>query len=155
DVLRRDAVQTFDSYDQLLNDQGDGTPLDPDAPQVARELARSNLTLGTYTQWYWKIDLHNLMHFVGLRADPHAQYEIRVYAEVIADIVADWVPHAWEAFVDYRQHAHLFSREEMEVLRALVKGGDPDALLPQSTLSGRERRAFRAALGLGMPKRRS
>ena len=154
DVLRRDAVQAFDTYDTLLNDRGDGQPVDPELPQVARELARSNLTLGTYTQWYWKIDLHNLMHFVGLRADAHAQYEIRVYAEVIADIVAAWVPHAWEAFVDYRQHAHTFSREEMEVLRKLVQGADPDAVLPETTLSGRERIAFRKALGLGMPSRR-
>ncbi len=152
DVLRRDALRAFDTYDTLLNDTGDGSPRVPEAPQVARELARANLTLGTYTQWYWKIDLHNLMHFVGLRADAHAQYEIRVYADVIAEMLADWVPHAWEAFVDYHVHARTFSREEMAVLRELVKGGDPDELLPNTTLSGRERRAFREALGLGMPR---
>ncbi|MEN0066582.1 MAG: FAD-dependent thymidylate synthase [Myxococcota bacterium] len=154
EVLRRDAVQTFETYTTLLNDQGDGQAVDASAPQVARELARANLTLGTYTQWYWKIDLHNLLHFVGLRADPHAQYEIRVYAEVMADLIAAWVPHTWEAFVDYRQHAHTFSREEMELLRSLLAGGDPDEVLPNSSLSLRERRAFRAALKLGPPKRK-
>jgi len=152
-LLRRDALQTFETYDALLNDAGEGEPRDAGQPQLARELARTNLTLGTYTQWYWKIDLHNLLHFVGLRADAHAQYEIRVYADVIADLVAAWVPLAWEAFVDYRQQAHAFSREEMEVLRQIVKGGDPDVLLPATTLSLRERGAFRRALGLGPPRR--
>jgi len=155
DVLRQDALRTFENYENLLNDDGQGQPRDPGLPQVARELARTNLTLGTYTQWYWKIDLHNLMSFVGLRADAHAQYEIRVYAEVIADLVKAWVPFAWEAFVDYKQQAHTFSREEMDVLRQIVQGGDPDALLPATSLSSRERGAFRRALRLGPPKQTS
>ena len=98
ELLRRDAVTAYDTYERLLNDQGDGTPHDEEAPQIARELARVNLNLNYYTQWYWKVDLHNLLHFLSLRMDPHAQYEIRVYADAIADMVKDWVPLAWEAF---------------------------------------------------------
>src|SRR6185369_12197301 len=94
ELLRRDAMQVYDTYEALLNDQGDGTPRDPEAPQLARELARMNLTLAYYTQWYWKIDLHNLFHFLSLRADAHAQYEIRVYADVIGEIARAWTPLA-------------------------------------------------------------
>ncbi|MBX2803102.1 MAG: FAD-dependent thymidylate synthase [Myxococcales bacterium] len=153
DLLRRDAVQTFDTYQALLNDEGDGTPVDATAPQVARELARMNLTLSTYTQWYWKVDLHNLLHFLSLRMDPHAQYEIRVYGDAIGDIVASWVPAAWEAFSDYRLGAVLFSREELQLLQRILAGEDPDELLPASSLSMRERGAFRRTLELGPPKR--
>jgi len=153
DLLRRDASQAYDTYAELLNDDGEGAPVDASAPQVARELARMNLTLNYYTQWYWKIDLHNLLHFLSLRADPHAQYEIRVYAEVIGDLVSAWVPHAWEAFQDYRVGGAFFSRSEVEVLRQLLQGGDPDELLPQTSLSLREKRAFRNTLGLGKPRR--
>ncbi len=153
-LLRRDAMQTYETYEALLNDAGDGEPVDPDAPQLARELARMDLTLNYYTQWYWKVDLHNLLHFLSLRKDPHAQYEIRVYADVIGDLVARWVPHAWEAFEDYRLGSASFSREELDILRKLVKGGDADELLPASSLSLRERKAFRELLELGPPKRR-
>ena len=72
----------------MLNEDADGEPIDPPRQGLARELARMNLTLNTYTQWYWKTDLHNLLHFLSLRADPHAQYEIRVYAEAMLDTVA-------------------------------------------------------------------
>ena len=140
DLLRRDAAQTYDTYERLINDAGDGTPVDPVAPQIARELARVNLTLNTYTQWYWKIDLHNLLHFLSLRIDPHAQYEIRVYAEAMAALVRAWVPLAWEAFEDYRLGGAFLSREEMSIVRAALAGGDLDALVGDSGLSGRERR---------------
>jgi len=148
DVLRRDAVQTYATYEDLINDTGDGTPRDEGAPQVARELARVNLTLNTYTQWYWKIDLHNLLHFLALRMDHHAQYEIRVYGEAIGSLVEKWVPMAYEAFSDYRLGGAFFAREELEIVRAAMAGGDVRALIEGSNLSGREKRELRARLGL-------
>ena len=111
-VLRAEAVRAFDSYDELL---GDGVG-------VARELARMTLPLSTYTQWYWKTDLHNLFHFLRLRADPHAQYEIRAYAEAIGGLVEAWVPHAWEAFRDYRLGGATISATGMACLRRMLKG---------------------------------
>lgn len=94
---------------------------------VAREQARKDLTLSTYTEAYWKIDLHNLLHFLSLRMDAHAQEEIRAYATVIGEqIVSKWVPHAWEAFLDYRLHAMSLSRLDVEVIKAMEIGGDPD-----------------------------
>lgn len=153
-LLRRDATQAYDTYATLINDDGEGEPVDPNAPQLARELARMNLSLNYYTQWYWKVDLHNLLHFLSLRIDSHAQYEIRVYAEVIAALTKAWVPHAYEAFEDYRLGGAFFSRREVEILKALVQGGDADALLPESGLSLRERKAFRERLELGPPKAR-
>jgi thymidylate synthase (FAD) len=152
DLLRRDATQAYDTYAALINDDGDGNPVDPEAPQLARELARMNLSLNYYTQWYWKIDLHNLLHFLSLRIDAHAQYEIRVYAEAIGTLAKAWVPLAYEAFEDYRLGGAFFSRRELDVLRALLKGGDPDMLLPASGLSLRERKAFRERLDLGPPR---
>ena len=148
DLLRADATQAYTTYTELLNDDGDGEPVDRDRPQLARELARMNLTLNYYTQWYWKVDLHNLLHFLSLRIDPHAQYEIRVYAERIAAMTRAWVPLAWEAFEDYRLGSVTFSRAELEVIRGLLRGESADALLPASGLSLRERKAFREVLGL-------
>ena len=89
---------------------------------LARELARMNLPANIYTQWYWKTDLHNLFHFLRLRADPHAQYEIRAYAEALCDVVKDWVPAAWDAFEDYRLNAVQFSGKGMEALRRMLRG---------------------------------
>jgi len=152
DLLHRDATQAYDTYAGLINDDGDGNASDPESPQLARELARMNLSLNYYTQWYWKIDLHNLLHFLSLRMDAHAQYEIRVYADIIGQLTKAWVPLAWEAFEDYRLGGAFFSRRELDVLRALLKGGDPDSLLPSSGLSLRERRAFRDRLEIGPPK---
>jgi len=88
---------------------------------VAKEVARKDLPLSTYTEAYWKIDLHNLFHFLGLRLDPHAQLEIRQYAQAIAEIVKVWVPWAWEAFEDYRLGGMYLSRFEVEGLRAALK----------------------------------
>jgi thymidylate synthase (FAD) len=110
-LLRRDASQCYDTYEHLLDDPG-----------LARELARMNLPVNYYTQWYWKVDLHNLLHFLALRIDPHAQYEIRVYGEAMADLVKAWVPMVWEAFEDYRLHAVTFSKQMMDVLRAMLAG---------------------------------
>ncbi|MBL7661822.1 FAD-dependent thymidylate synthase [bacterium] len=89
---------------------------------LRRELARVNLPVSLYTEWYWKIDLHNLFHFLRLRIDPHAQYEIRVYAEAMAKVVAERVPMAWQAFEDYVINAAHFSRLEISVLQDILKG---------------------------------
>jgi thymidylate synthase (FAD) len=152
-LLRRDAEQVYDTYEQLLNDQGDGTPVDAGAPQLARELARIDLTLAFYTQWYWKIDLHNLLHFLSLRMDAHAQYEIRVYGDLIGEIVRDWVPMAWGAFDDYRLGAASFSRQEVDLLRRAVAGEDLASLLASADLSGREKGEMRRKLGLPASKK--
>ncbi|KXV49729.1 FAD-dependent thymidylate synthase [Gluconobacter albidus] len=113
EILRRDASQCYDDYESLLNPEGTG---------LARELARINLTLNTYTQWYWKIDLHNLMHFLALRADPHAQYEIRVYAEKMIEILKAWVPATSAAFEEYRLGAFTLSAGMLKVVRRRLAG---------------------------------
>ena len=87
---------------------------------MAREIARINLPLSIYTEWYWKIDLHNLLHFLKLRLDKHSQYEIRVYAEIIADILKQCVPFTWEAFEDYILNAVYFSANELKILKNLI-----------------------------------
>lgn len=122
---------------------------------MARELARMVVPPNIYTEWYWKIDLHNLLHFLSLRADPHAQMEIRVYAEVICDLVRQWCPVAFEAFEDYVMNAERFSAMEMEALLAFVQGVDPtvhEVFLKGSRgldrMSVRERRAFAEKLGI-------
>lgn len=121
-VLREDATRNYDHYVEMLNEDEDGTPRDPGRQGLARELARMNLTLNTYTQWYWKIDLHNLLHFLSLRADPHAQYEIRVYAEAMLEAVKAWVPVAYQAFLDYRLGAAMLSAQMLAVVRRMLAG---------------------------------
>lgn len=117
DLLKRDAMQAYDTYEYLLNEKGEG-----DRPGLARELARMNLPVNYYTQWYWKIDLHNLMHFLRLRADAHAQYEIQAYADVMIDVLKRWVPAAYDAFVDYRLGSATLSSKMLEVLRRRLHG---------------------------------
>ncbi len=114
DMLRSDSTRAYDDYEAMLSTEGQAG--------LARELARMNLPMNIYTQWYWKVDLHNLFHFLRLRADPHAQYEIRVYADALCDVVRDWVPHAWSAFEDYRLNAVQFSGKGMAVLRRMLAG---------------------------------
>jgi thymidylate synthase (FAD) len=144
DILREDALRCYDHYEELLNEDEQGTARRQDAPQLARELARMNLTLNFYTQWYWKIDLHNLMHFLALRIDAHAQHEIRVYGEAIASLCERWVPHAWEAFRDYRLEATTLSRQELLAVRQLLRGEQPDL----AGLSPRELRELSSKLEL-------
>jgi len=122
DLLREDAERCYRDYAWLLNEDEAGAPRDPGRRGLARELARMNLTLNTYTQWYWKVDLHNLMHFLALRADAHAQYEIRVYAEAMLDTVRAWVPLTYEAFTDYRMGGAHLSAKMLAVVRRLVAG---------------------------------
>ena len=114
DILKGDSARAYDHYEAMLSQDGQAG--------LARELARMNLPANVYTQWYWKVDLHNLFHFLRLRADPHAQYEIRVYADAICEVVRDWVPMAWAAFEDYRLDAVQFSGKAMAVLRRRLAG---------------------------------
>ena len=121
-ILNDDARRAFASYEEMLNIDQDGLRRDPQRLGLARELARINLTLNTYTQWYWKTDLHNLMHFLKLRTDSHAQYEIRAYAGILLMIVDAWVPMAAAAFREYRLDAVSFSRTALSVLRRMLAG---------------------------------
>ena len=146
ELLRDDAQRCYAHYQELLNEDEGGQIIDPQRDGLARELARINLTLNYYTQWYWKIDLHNLLHFLALRLHSHAQREIRVYAEAIGGLVADWVPAAWEAFCDYRLHAAELSRQELAAVRSMIRGEQPD--LEALGLSKREQAELRAKLAL-------
>jgi thymidylate synthase (FAD) len=129
----------------MLNEGAEGGALDPSRQGLARELARMNLTLNTYTQWYWKTDLQNLLHFLALRADRHAQYEIRAYAEAMLRTVAAWVPMSFEAFRDYRLGAVTLSAQMLGVVRRMVAG---EAVSPEgSGLSKREWRELMDMLG--------
>ena len=127
ELLKNDAEQTYDNYEMMLNQRFDGTTIDENKKGLARELARMNLTLNTYTQWYWKTDLLNLMNFLRLRADSHAQYEIRVYADEILKIVADWVPEAFAAFTDYRLNGVQLSGKGLACIKRMLSGEDVDA----------------------------
>lgn len=114
DLLREDATRSYDHYEAMLSQDGQ--------QGLARELARMNLPANVYTQWYWKVDLHNLFHFLRLRADAHAQYEIRAYAETMCQIVKDWVPLAYAAFEDYRLGGVQMSAKGVEVLKRRLAG---------------------------------
>lgn len=120
-LLIDDAVRLYQHYDEMLNDDGLGNAKNANKPRIARELARMDLSLNYYTQWYWKIDLHNLMHFCKLRMDPHAQYEIKVFADAMAKIMKDAFPIAWEAFDDYELHAIKLTRLDLKILKILIK----------------------------------
>ena len=136
DLLKGDAERTYDNYENMLNERYDGSVIDESQNGLARELARMNLTLGTYTQWYWKTDLLNLMNFLRLRADHHAQYEIRAYADVMLDTLKRWVPITYEAFLDYRVGGTEVSSKGKKVLKRLISGENID--LESSGLSKRE-----------------
>ena len=136
DLLKNDAEQTYDNYETMLNERYDGSVIDENSIGLARELARMNLTLNTYTQWYWKTDLLNLMNFLRLRADHHAQYEIRAYADAMLDTVKKWVPITYEAFMDYRVGGTEVSAKGKMVIKKLIKDEKID--LESSGLSKRE-----------------
>ena len=121
-ILKDDAVRTYDNYEKMLNERFDGTIIDEKKSGLARELARMNLTLNSYTQWYWKTDLLNLMNFLFLRGDSHAQYEIRVYAEKMLDTVKKWVPITHSAFLDYRVGAAHLSSKGLKVIKSMISG---------------------------------
>ena len=140
-LLRDDAEQTYATYAHLLNEDED-----PGRPALARELARINLTLNTYTQWYWKADLHNLLGFLALRADSHAQYEIRAYADAMLQTVAAWVPQTYAAFLDYRVGAVTLSASMLAVVRRMLAG--EAVVLETSGLGKREWVELQGSLGV-------
>ncbi len=137
DMLKSDAARAYDHYQDMLSQDGQ--------KGLARELARMNLPANIYTQWYWKVDLHNLFHFLRLRADAHAQYEIRVYAEVICRVVADWVPIAYGAFQDYRLGGVTLSSKAVDCVRRMLKG--ETVTQETSGMSKGEWREFEGVIG--------
>jgi thymidylate synthase (FAD) len=148
-LLRDDAARNYDHYAWMLNEAAEGAQADPGRQGLARELARMNLTLNAYTQWYWKTDLHNLFNFCALRADSHAQYEIRVYADAILDTVRAWVPAAYAAFCDYRLGAVTFSAQMLVAVRRMLAGEAVDQAV--SGLSKREWAELMQAVKLPEP----
>ena len=136
-MLKDDATRSYDHYEAMLSQEGQAG--------LARELARMNLPANVYTQWYWKVDLHNLFHFLRLRADTHAQYEIRVYAEEICRIVADWVPFAYRAFEDYRLGGATLSAKALECIQRMLKG--EEVTQETSGMSKGEWREFMGVIG--------
>ena len=135
-LLKRDAEKSYETYEYLLNENQEGEVLDNNRDGLSRELARINLTLNTYTQWYWKTNLHNLMNFIFLRADSHAQYEIRVYADIIYKIMESWVPITAEAFKSYRSGSVELSAEALDVIKLMLSGNKVEQ--KESGLSLRE-----------------
>ncbi len=135
--LRDDAARCYDHYEEMISDEGQ--------QGLARELARMNLPANIYTQWYWKVDLHNLLHFLRLRADSHAQYEIRVYAEEMCKIVSDWVPFAYSAFEDYRMGGATLSSKALSCIRRMLVG--ETVTQESSGMSKGEWREFEAVIG--------
>ncbi len=119
-LLEKDAKMCYQHYTELMNQDEQGNILDENTVGIARELARMNLTLNYYTEWYWKVNLHNLLHFLMLRADPHAQYEIRIYAEKMLEIVKAWVPLTYDAFNEYRIEGRNISKKGIEVIKRLI-----------------------------------
>ena len=136
DILKKDAERTYDNYELMLNERFDGTTINENNKGLARELARMNLTLNTYTQWYWKTDLLNLLNFLSLRADGHAQYEIRAYADVMINSLKKWVPITFEAFMDYRVGGMELSAKGKSVIQKMIKGESCE--FDSSSLSKRE-----------------
>ena len=136
ELIKGDAEQTYNNYETMLNERYDGSVINKNGVGLARELARMNLTLNTYTQWYWKTDLLNLMNFLRLRADSHAQYEIRAYADAMLHTVKKWVPITYEAFMDYRVGGTEVSAKGKTIIQKLIKG--EDVAMDDSGLSKRE-----------------
>ena len=145
EMLKKDAEQTYNNYETMLNERYDGSIIDKKNQGLARELARMNLTLNTYTQWYWKTDLLNLLNFLSLRADSHAQYEIRAYADAMTETLKKWVPITFEAFMDYRVGAMELSAKGKAVIQKMIKGESCD--FESSKLSKREWNELMQSLG--------
>jgi thymidylate synthase (FAD) len=119
-LLEKDAKICYQHYIEMMNQDEQGNILDESTIGITRELARMNLTLNYYTEWYWKVNLHNLLHFLSLRADPHAQYEIRVYADKMLEIVKAWVPFTYDAFNEYRLEGNNISKKGLSVIKRLI-----------------------------------
>ncbi len=144
EILKNDSAGSYAHYEEMLNQRADGTVIDEDRTGLARELARMNLPLNIYTQWYWKCDLHNLMHFLSLRADPHAQYEIRAYAEAMIETVRRWVPITYEAFNNHMMEGVQLSGKALAVIKRRLAG--ENVTQEDSGLSKREWAEFMAVL---------
>lgn len=136
EILKKDAANSYSNYLGMINQDANGNVVDESKDGLARELARMNLPINCYTQWYWKIDLHNLLNFLYLRSDGHAQYEIRAYANVMLDLVQKWVPHCFEAFMKHRKDGKEVSGAALEVIKKMVNGEKIDQ--ENSGLSARE-----------------
>lgn len=119
-LLEKDAKICYQHYIEMMNQDEQGNILDESTIGITRELARMNLTLNYYTEWYWKVNLHNLLHFLLLRADPHAQYEIRIYADKMLEIVKAWVPFTYDAFNEYRLEGNNVSKKGLSVIKKLI-----------------------------------
>ena len=119
-LLEKDAKICYQHYIEMMNQDEQGNILDESTIGITRELARMNLTLNYYTEWYWKVNLHNLLHVLSLRADPHAQYEIRVYADKMLEIVKAWVPFTYDAFNEYRLEGNNISKKGLSVIKRLI-----------------------------------
>ena len=135
-ILKEDAERNYQHYEEMLNEKYDGSIIDDKKQGLARELARMNLTLNSYTQWYWKTDLLNLLNFLALRADSHAQFEIREYASTMLNTVKKWVPTTYDAFIDYRVGGMELSAKGKIVIQKMIKGEKCD--IESSGLSKRE-----------------
>ncbi|MEO1364594.1 MAG: FAD-dependent thymidylate synthase [Pseudomonadota bacterium] len=135
--LKDDSMRAYDHYEEMISQDGQ--------QGLARELARMNLPANIYTQWYWKVDLHNLFHFLRLRADAHAQYEIRVYADAICEVVKDWVPAAYKAFEDYRMGGATLSGTAIACVQRMLKG--EEVTQENSGMSKGEWREFMGVIG--------
>jgi thymidylate synthase (FAD) len=171
ETIRHHSAGSYQLYEELLhgwpwfNEDGDryvipDNPFVPDRVEqrepheaghgMARELARMVLPVNAYTEWYWKVDLHNLLHLLRLRCDSHAQTEIRAYADVIALVVQEWLPNVWDAFEEYQTKALTFSASEAEIVK-LVLARNPGAvrkMVHDNGLSAGERREFFTKLGV-------
>ena len=145
DLLREDSLRAYRDYAYMLNEDEGGKTVDESRSGLARELARMNLSLNFYTQWYWKTDLHNLLHFLSLRADAHAQYEIRVYADAMIETLERWVPLVAEAFRQYRIGGALLSANALTVVKKMLAGESVDQ--PASGMSKREWSELMQVLG--------
>ena len=120
-ILKEDSLNCYNNYSWMLNEKN-SDQYDNNRPSLSRELARINLTLNTYTQWYWKIDLHNFMHFVSLRADSHSQFEIREYGKTLLTILSKWTPLSYKAFLSYRLNSAELSMESINVIKKMISG---------------------------------
>ena len=144
-LLREDAERVYRGYVEMLNEDETGAVIDPERQGLARELARMNLSLNFYTQWYWKTDLHNLLNFLSLRADAHAQYEIRVYADAMLATLERWVPMTAEAFHQYRMGGAHISERGLAVVKRMLAGESVSQA--ESGMSKREWTELMAVLG--------
>lgn len=167
ETIRQHSEMSYQIYEEMsngwpwLDEAGDPwSAPDLESPRphqagrgMARELARTVLPVNVYTEWYWKVNLHNLLHLLKLRTDLHAQSEIRAYADVLARIVGVWCPAVWEAFEDYSLFAETFSRQEMDLIRQLLGSDrDPDYFErlcsgAKTPFTGREMQDFRRKVG--------